>query len=150
MDQVKSCDLDCRLDDCLFFSVTKLARVFGKMAEESFGKTGLSPSHALILYLVNRNGPLHQKEIGEKLHLTPSTITRFIEKLETKGLVTKTIEGKNAFIATTDKGLALQPEVIQAWHLLHEKYANILSEEEAIQFIGLSEKLLSALDHQED
>lgn len=143
------CDSDTRLDDCLFFSITKLSRVFGKMAEDTFGKTGLSPSHALILYMVNRSEHLHQKEIGEKLHLSPSTITRFIEKLETKGFVTKTVEGKNAFICTTEKGLALQPDIIESWHALHEKYAHILSTEEVVQFIGLSEKLLKVLDHQE-
>jgi len=141
-----SCNTDARLDNCLFFSVTKLSRAFGKMAEDAFGKTGLSPSHALILYLVNREGRLHQKEIGEKLHLTPSTITRFIEKLESKSLVTKVIEGKNAFICTTEKGLALQSDIIDSWHMVHEKYANILSEEEVVQFIGLSEKLLKMLD----
>lgn len=143
------CDSDTRLDDCLFFSITKLSRVFGKMAEDAFGKTNLSPSHALILYMVNRAGRLHQKEIGEKLHLMPSTITRFIEKLESKGLVTKVIEGKNAFICTTETGLALQSNIIDSWHVLHEKYGNILSAEEVSQFIGLSEKLLKVLDQQE-
>lgn len=141
-----SCDLVLQLDDCLFFSVTKLARGFGKLGDDAFSKTGLSPSHAFILYLVNCSGPLHQKEIGEKLHLSPSTITRFIEKLESKGLIEKTVEGKNAVITTTEKGLALHETVAEAWRKLHQQYEDVLTEEEVATFIALSEKLLKTID----
>lgn len=146
MNTKNSCDLVLQLDDCLFFSVTKLARGFGKIGDEAFSKTGLSPSHAFILYLVNCSGPLHQKEIGEKLHLSPSTITRFIEKLEAKGLIEKTVDGKNAVISTTEKGLALQEEVSEAWRKLHQQYEHILTEEEVATFLALSEKLLKTID----
>ena len=146
MSAKNSCDLVLQLDDCLFFSVTKLARGFGKIGDDAFSKTGLSPSHAFILYLVNCSGPLHQKEIGEKLHLSLSTITRFIEKLESKGLIEKTVDGKNAVISSTEKGLALQEEVAEAWRKLHEQYEDILTEEEVATFIALSEKLLKTID----
>lgn len=146
MDVKNSCDLALQLEDCLFFSVTKLARGFGKIGDDAFSKTGLSPSHAFILYLVNCSGPLHQKEIGEKLHLSPSTITRFIEKLESKGLVEKNVDGKNAVITSTDKGLALHDEISEGWRRLHKQYENILSEEEVATFIALSEKLLKTIE----
>lgn len=145
MSAKNSCDLVLQLDDCLFFSVTKLARGFGKIGDDAFSKTGLSPSHAFILYLVNCSGPLHQKEIGEKLHLSPSTITRFIEKLESKGLIEKAVDGKNAVISSTEKGLALHEDVAEAWRKLHEQYENILNEEEVATFIALSEKLLKTI-----
>lgn len=137
---------DCRLSDCLFFATSKLARVFGKLAEDAFGKLGISSSHAFILYLVNQMGCIHQKEIGERLHLMPSTITRFVEKLEGKKLVLRKTEGKNVIICSTKEGLALQPEVIKAWNQLNHSYSSILTEEEATQFIALSEKLLMKLE----
>ncbi len=141
----ESCN--CKLDSCLFFSTSKLAREFGKIAEEAFGKTGLSTSHALILYMVNQEGELHQKEIGEKLHLTPSTITRFIEKLVRKKLVAKRIEGKNVFICSTEEGQLLQDEIIRSWNRLHDAYKDILTEEEALQFITISSKLIEKLQN---
>lgn len=139
----------CKMDSCLFFSTSKLAREFSKIAEEAFGKTGLSTSHALILYLVNQAGELHQKEIGERLHLTPSTITRFIEKLVRMKYVTKRTEGKNVFICSTEEGLLLHNEIINSWNKLHELYKDILTEEEVQQFITICSKLIKQLQNHE-
>lgn len=141
---------DCRLSSCLFFSSAKLARVFGKIAEDAFQKIGLSPSHALILYLVNQRSSIHQKEIGELLHLTPSTITRFVEKLENKKLIFRKNDGKNVYIGSTEEGLLLQSDLIKAWNDLHAKYEDILTGEETEQFIALCGKLLKKLEHPQD
>ena len=137
---------ECRLDGCLFFSATKLARELGKLAEDAFLKTGLSPSHALLLYIVNLRGGIHQKEIGEMLHLTPSTITRLIEKLERKEFISKNIEGKNVYLGTTPEGLALQDEIVASWDRLNHGFLDILTEKEASSFVEISNKLLKALD----
>lgn len=143
-------ELDCKLNSCLFFSSTKLARAFGKIADEAFRSVCLSPSHALLLYLVNQNGHMHQKEIGERLYLTPSTITRFVDKLESKKLVTRKTEGKNVYICSTKEGLKLQSDIIKAWNSLQDTYQDILTEEETHQFITISCKLLSKLEEQVD
>lgn len=136
----------CSLNSCLFFTTVKLSRVFGKIAEEAFSKTGLSPSHALLLYLVNQKEEILQKELGETLHLTPSTITRLIEKLEHKSLVSKRYEGKSVILSTTPQGLALQKSIMESWNFLHEQYYGILTEEETAQFLTLSKKLLGKLE----
>lgn len=127
------------------FSSTKLAREFNKIGEEAFKKLGLSPSHAMLIYVVNQNDEIQQKELGERLYLTPSTITRFIEKLEYKGLVIKRSEGKNVYVSTTEQGKALQTEIIESWNRLHILYEDILTDEETKQFISISNKLLKKL-----
>jgi len=137
---------DTQLNGCLFFSSCKLARVLGKTAEEEFKVTGLSPSHAFLLHIVNTSSGLQQKQIGEVLHMTPSTITRFIEKLEGKGLITRKSEGKNVYIFKTDKGLLLQPEIDKAWKHVHEIYADILTLEESEQFISTANKIIAKLE----
>lgn len=137
----------CTLNSCLFFSNAKLSRTLGKIADEAFSKTGLSPSHALLLYLVNLNGGIMQKELGETLHLTPSTITRLIEKLEHKGLVSKQSEGKQVYLNTTPEGLALQDEIMESWNQLHRRYEGVLTKEETAHFIEISGKLLNHLEN---
>lgn len=136
---------NCTLDGCLFFSTLKLAREFGKLADEAFSKTGLSPSHAVLLYMINLSGKLPQKKVGEQLHLTPSTITRLIDKLERKGYVEKQSEGKNVCLLSTPEGQAQQTDIIAAWNLLHQGYQDILTEEEMHQFLKISGKLLEKL-----
>lgn len=140
-------NIDNQLNECLFFSSCKLGRVLGKTAEDEFKITGLSPSHAFLLHIVNNNNGIQQKQIGELLHMTPSTITRFIEKLENKELVTRKAEGKNVFIFKTEKGLLLQTDIESAWERVHEVYADILTEEEREQFIATTNKIIAKLEN---
>jgi len=135
-----------QLNSCLFFSAGKLARVIGKTADDAFRITGLSPSHAFLLHIVNQNSGIHQKIIGEMLHMTPSTITRFVEKLENKGLVTRKVEGKNAHLFTTEKGKQLQSVIITAWLSLHDSYSEVLTTGESEQFITTVNKLITKLE----
>ena len=74
------------------------------MADEEFRITGLSPTYAFLLSILNEGDGITQKEIGEVLDVTPSTITRFIDKLENSGHLERRIEGKNSFIYSTEKG----------------------------------------------
>ncbi|GLC82234.1 MarR family winged helix-turn-helix transcriptional regulator [Lacrimispora brassicae] len=142
----ESKDQECKLNGCLFFTSAKLAREMGRMADEAFSKTGLSPSHGILLYIVNLRGGIQQKEIGETLHLTPSTITRLLERLERKGLIAKKAEGKNVYLCTTPEGLAMQSEIITAWNMLQDEYKDVLTEEETARFIEISSKLLKSMD----
>lgn len=136
----------CTPNGCLYFTTVKLTRVLNKIADDAFSKTGLSPSHALLLYLVNEQGGMMQKDLGETLHLTPSTITRLIEKLERKKLVSKCSEGKHVYLTPTGDGLALQGTILDAWNLLHGEYQGILTDEETAQYLILSTKLLEKLE----
>jgi DNA-binding MarR family transcriptional regulator len=140
-------NIDNQLDECLFFSSCKLGRVLGKTAEDEFKITGLSPSHAFLLHIVNHNSGIQQKQIGELLHMTPSTITRFIEKLENKQLITRKAEGKNVFIFKTEKGLLLQKEIENAWERVHASYAGLLTKEEHAQFIATTNKIIERLEN---
>lgn len=139
-------DTDLQLNECLFFSSCKLGRVLGKTADDEFKSTGLSPSHAFLLYIVNKNSGIQQKHIGELLHMTPSTITRFIEKLEGKGLVLRKSEGKNVFIFKTDKGMLMQSDIENAWSRIHNIYSDILTTEERDIFITITNKIIDKLE----
>ena len=114
------------LHNCLYFTANSLARAVTRMAEESFRKTGLSPSHAFLLMLVNDHPGITQKELAESLQLAPSTVTRFIDALVYKGLLTRKIEGKASKVSPTGDGQALQASIEAAWKDLHARYAKVL------------------------
>lgn len=123
-------EVDKLLCDCLYFTANRLSRVIGKMAEEEFLITGLSPNYALLVNIVNDHDGISQKEIGQSLHMKPSTITRFIDKLESKKLVERRSEGKNSFIFSTKEGKELQKDIDKAWQSLHDRYSKIIGCEE--------------------
>ena len=114
------------LHDCLYFTANSLARVITRMAEEEFRKTGLSPSHAFLVMLVNDHPGIAQKELADNLQLAPSTVTRFIDSLVYKGYLTRKAEGKASKIYPTAESKNLQPTIEDAWSNLHMRYAKVL------------------------
>lgn len=145
--QTDQSTINCQLDNCVYFTSNKLARLFKKTAEEAFRKTGLSPSHAMLLYIVNKEGRIHQKIAGEFLHMTPSTMTRFVDKLVHQQLVSRSVDGKNVYLQTTTAGLERQKDILSSWTALHQTYENLLSDDETRQFLALSHKLLDGLEN---
>ena len=138
-------ETECHLNSSLFFTVSKLSRSFKNKGDDIFQKTGLSPSHAFILYVLYTKGTVHQKDMGNFLHLSPSTMTRFIQKLETKGYLEKTSEGKNIYLTLTDKGQRHMPTLIDAWNEVNTLISTALTEEERTTYMKLSHKLLKHL-----
>ncbi|HHD2753681.1 TPA: MarR family winged helix-turn-helix transcriptional regulator [Clostridium perfringens] len=115
---------------CLFFTATRLKKIAAKIAEEELKTLGMSPTYVYILLGVKFKPGITQKELCEELHLKPSTITRLIDKLVIKGLVERRAEGKLSHIYLTEEGEKIQ-EDIQKYRLkLHNRYKEILGEEE--------------------
>lgn len=122
--------LDKYFQGCLYFSANRLSRVITKMAEEEFLVSGLSPTYAFLLMAVYDEEGISQKKLGEVLHIQPSTVTRFVEKLIGKGLLYSRTEGRLSLIYSTDKGKALKGDIEKCWNNLHIRYSAILGMEE--------------------
>ena len=102
---------ESRFSQCLYFSANALARKVEKLANESWKAIGLSPSHAYLLLMVLEQPGVQPGEIAAEIQLTPSTITRLIEKLEEKKLLVRTTEGKLTNVYATPKAKALYPKM---------------------------------------
>jgi DNA-binding MarR family transcriptional regulator len=111
---------------CLYYSANALARKMTKMAEDTFATTGLAPSHAFLLMSINRDPGLHPKKLSEIMLLTPSTVTRLIEKLEMKRLVIREYKGKYTYILPTEKGKQKIAAIEDAWKRLNKNYTDLL------------------------
>lgn len=124
------CNIMC---NCFYFTSNKLSRIINKIAEEEFLKTGLSPSHALALMNIISQPGLSQKELSRVMNIKPSTTTRFIDKLESKGLVERKVKGKVSYLYPTQKGTDMKSDIAECWGNLYKRYSNILGEKEGIK-----------------
>ncbi len=115
---------------CLYYSANALARIMTKMADEAFASTGLSSSYAFLLMTVNRKPGIRPKEISEHMQLTPSTITRLVEKMEHKGLIERKSVGKFTEVHPTNEGRKLYHPIKEAWASLYQDYSKMLGKEE--------------------
>ncbi|MCX6284908.1 MAG: MarR family transcriptional regulator [Bacteroidetes bacterium] len=122
---------------CLYYASNALARMTTRMAEEEFSKVGLSPSYAFLIMTVAKKQGIQPGEISKALELTPSTITRLIEKMEKKGLLRRKFEGKTTEVYITAKGEALTDEIKKCWLSLYLRFSDILGEETSRQLSGM-------------
>jgi DNA-binding MarR family transcriptional regulator len=121
--------LEIYFKECLFFTANRLSRVITKMAEDEFAVNGMSPTAAFLLMSVYEKDGISQKELGQILHLQPSTVTRVIEKLVAKNLLYNRVEGRLSLIFATDKGKAMEVVINECWNNLRSRYNTILGKE---------------------
>jgi DNA-binding MarR family transcriptional regulator len=81
-----------------------------------------------MMFVNERPGSI-QKDLSVELNLAPSTVTRFVDTLVRKGLLRRTLEGRNALIYPTEEGARLQADLLGAWERLFQRYTQILGEE---------------------
>ena len=130
---------------CLYFSSNALARKIEKLANDSWKKVGLTPSHAYLLMLAIDEPGIQPSALVKQLLLTPSTITRLIEKLEEKKLVVRTNEGKLTNVYPTQKAKALLPELKDCLDQFYKNYSSIIGKEESARLVQHMNKLIDKL-----
>lgn len=114
---------------CMYFSSNALARKIEKLAQESWKPVELSPSHGYLLMLAIGQPGIQPTTLTEQLQLTPSTITRLIEKLEEKKLVVRTNEGKTTSVYPTAKGRQLKGQLEKCVEDFYKRYSTVLGKE---------------------
>ena len=116
---------------CLYHSANALSRLMTKISDEEFASTGLSSSYAFLLMSVYKKPGIQPKQLSEQLQLTPSTVTRLIEKLEYRGLLERSSTGRSTEVFLTQGGKEMQSRLKKAWESLYKRYADILGADEA-------------------
>lgn len=130
---------------CMYFSSGALARRMEKLANQSWKPVGLSPSHAYLLMMALDEPGIQPSDLSEELLLTPSTVTRLVEKLEDKKLVTRTNEGKTTKVFPTPKAKAMRPQLQECLKDFYESYSNILGKEESARLVQAINKVTDKL-----
>lgn len=126
---------DSKYAQCLYFTSAALARKVEKLASQTWKAVGLPPSHAYLLMAVVEEPGIQPSALSVQLHLQPSTITRFIEKLEEKKLLVRTSEGKITNVYPTPKAKALQPQMKECLEQFYQQYARLLGAQESNRLV---------------
>jgi DNA-binding MarR family transcriptional regulator len=129
----------------MYFASNALARKMEKLANESWAKVDLSPSHAYLLMVAIEEPGVQPGTLAGELQLKPSTITRLIEKLEEKKLVVRVAEGKTTNVYATPKGRELLPMLKECLADFYQGYSHILGLEESARLVMNMNKLSDAL-----
>ena len=137
---------ESKYSQCLYFTSNALARKVEKLAQQTWKKVNLSPSHAYLLMIALEEPGVTPTTLSEHLQLQPSTITRLIEKLEEKKLVVRTTEGKITNVYPTPKGKELQPKLNECMQEFFSRYSKILGKEESTKLAQTMARIADRLE----
>ena len=99
---------------CLYFNSNALARKLSRHWETAFKAYGLAPSHGYLLRLILEKPGSTQQLLADEMLLERSTIARFLDRLEEKGLVQRSVSDDDPrikVIAPTPAALQLQDDL---------------------------------------
>lgn len=80
-------------EECLYFNSNALARAVTRLWTEAYKPFDLSPPHAFLLRTVLAKPGLLPRELAQELNLSRSTVTRFLDALEKRDLLTRRATG---------------------------------------------------------
>ncbi|XCP86747.1 MarR family transcriptional regulator [Roseburia hominis] len=93
----------------------------------------ISPGQAGILFFLNLNGPLSQRELADWMHLKPPSVTVALKKMENGGLITRQPDEKDQRITRiriTDSGRDLVRSMFEQQQNIEGRLFRNMSAEE--------------------
>lgn len=112
---------------------------------KSWEKVELSPSHAYLLMIVIEEPGVSPGAMSKEMQLTPSTITRLIEKLEERKLVVRITEGKSTNVYPSPKAKQMLPKLKECLGDFVDAYSKFLSKTENTKLVQSIHKLADSL-----
>ena len=130
----------------MYWASAALARKVNKLAEDAWAPMGLAPGQAYLLSLIVDQPGRQPLDLSEELHLAPSTITRFVEKLEENKLVVRVAEGKTTSIYPTQKAKGLSDEINKCKATFREALEGVMTKAENEALVKSMLKVADKLD----
>lgn len=120
--------------ECLLSRARKLDRVLTGIYDAELRPFGLKASQLNLLVLVAKAGPIRRSEIGKRLHLDPSTLTRNLKIMLTNGWVQEIADGEDGRglpVQITVQGRNLLNQIGPSWRKAQTRTEKFLGEDGA-------------------
>jgi DNA-binding MarR family transcriptional regulator len=120
--------------DCLLSRARKLDRVLTRIYDAELRQFGLRASQLNLLVLVAKIGPIRRIEIGKRLHLDPSTLTRNLKIMLINGWIQEVADGEDGRglpVQITAQGRDLLNQVGPSWRKAQTRTEKFLGEDGA-------------------
>ncbi|MFP3728833.1 MarR family winged helix-turn-helix transcriptional regulator [Priestia filamentosa] len=127
-------------DNHIGYLIQQISHLVIQLHNEKLEREGVTSSQERLLTLLYIKNGATQSELQQDLLIKPSSVTKLVDVLERKGLVTRISGGKDARVKRihlTEKGKLLEEEL---WSIKNEMEAQIgksLSEEQHSSLVNL-------------
>ena len=110
---------------------------------------GVYPGQPPLLFVLGKYGPLSHKELAQRLHIKPATITVMLRRMATAGLVAQRIDPTDRRVSTvhlTARGRALRDRVKLALRAIADECFDDFTPAQRRRLQGLLERLRANLE----
>jgi len=120
--------------ECLLSRARVLNRVVTGIYDDELRSFGLKATQLNLLVAVARIGPVRRIDIGKRLHLDPSTLTRNLKIMLTHGWVEEIIDGEDGRgspLRVTAKGRDLLHQIVPSWRKAQDRTQKLIGNDGA-------------------
>jgi DNA-binding MarR family transcriptional regulator len=117
--------------DCLLSRARVLNRVLTGIYDDELRSFGLKATQLNLLVAVARVGPVRRIDIGKRLHLDPSTLTRNLKIMLTHGWIEEIIDGEDGRgspLQVTTKGRDLLHQIVPSWRKAQDRTQKLIGD----------------------
>lgn len=107
----------------VFWSFFKFIRFHNQLFFKLTSEKGIYPGQAVCLWFINQNAGISQRDLAEKIHVAPPTVTLMLQKLEKAGLIVRKYDSRDQRLShtyITDTG-------IETLNVLNEILAEVIN-----------------------
>jgi len=126
-------------EKCIYFNANALTRQINRVWDEAFKPFGLSPAHAYVLRVVLNEPGISMKQIAEILELAPSTVTRFVDSLIHKQLLSRKLDEddkRGTRVYPTREAKKIQQKLEQAGEKLYNSMNKIIGKKAFAELVS--------------
>jgi DNA-binding MarR family transcriptional regulator len=128
---------------CLLGHWRKVNRVLTSIYEAEMRDWDLKPSQLNLLVAIAKAGPVRRIDLGKRLHLDPSTLTRNLRVILKQGWIEERpdeADQRSSRIKVTPKGRRLLDSIAPAWRRAQARARQMLGSQGAALVLGLKER----------
>ena len=117
--------------ECLLSRARILNRVLTNIYDDELRGFGLKATQLNLLVVVARIGPVRRSDIGKRLHLDPSTLTRNLKIMLTNGWIEEIRDGEDGRgspLQVTAKGRDLLHQIVPSWRKAQDRTQRLIGD----------------------
>ena len=117
--------------ECLLGRARILNRVLTGIYDDELRSFGLKATQITLLVFVAKVGAIRRIDIGKRLHLDPSTLTRNLKIMLTNGWIEEIMDGEDGRgspLQVTTKGRDLLHQIVPSWRKAQDRTQRLIGD----------------------
>ena len=137
------------IDECMSYLTNKTAKKIADSCNERLACLGTTRIQWIALFYLGKCEGISQKELGERMNITGSSVARLIDRMEKECYVTRVTDSTDRRLTNlylTEKGKELREKLFLHMKRDTDILAQNISEEEKKIFITVLKKIEANID----